>query len=75
MADLKFPPSDTPRAPDAGSTHWITTAEAADRAEVSGTTIRRWIETGELRAIRVGPGPRARIRVDLNSLLALVVPA
>lgn len=69
MADPTSPQSEptTPR--------WVGTQEAATAAKVSTTTIRRWIASGDLRAIRVGPRGGTRIRVDLDSVLALVVPA
>ncbi len=48
----------------------VTTAEAAKRLRVHPATVRRWIEKGDIPAIRFGRG-RYRIRTaDLDSVLA-----
>lgn len=59
----------------AGRSRLVSTQEAADYCGVSTTTIRRWIDGGELRAFRVGPKGGTRIRVDLESVQSMVVPA
>lgn len=49
--------------------------EAADAIDVSPTTIRRAIATGELRALRVGSNGRYRIRpADLEAYLTPAEP-
>jgi excisionase family DNA binding protein len=46
----------------------LTVAEAGKRENVSERTIQRWIEKGELKAIRLGSGPRAHIRIEPAAL-------
>jgi excisionase family DNA binding protein len=46
----------------------LTVAEAAKREDVSERTIQRWIEKGELPAIRHGTGLRAHIRIEEATL-------
>jgi excisionase family DNA binding protein len=41
----------------------LTPAEAMDSLRVSYSTLRRMIDSGELRAVRVGPGRYLRIPV------------
>ncbi len=48
--------------------------EAARRGGVSDTTIRRWIRSGALPAVRIGPPPNGRLRVALADVLALSDP-
>jgi len=45
--------------------------EAADRCDVSYRTIRRWIASGDLNAVRVGP---RLIKIDADDLAALLRP-
>jgi len=42
-----------------------TVQDAADHFGVSPRTIRNWIESGQLEAVRIGP---KLLRVDINSL-------
>lgn len=53
----------------------LTAAEAAAAVGVSSVTIRRWASTGELPAVRLGPGERARYRIRPDDLAAFVRPA
>jgi excisionase family DNA binding protein len=46
----------------------LTVADAAKREGVVARTIQRWIERGELTAIRHGTGPRAHIRIEETAL-------
>lgn len=48
-------------------THWLTIRQAAQKANVSTSTIRRRIEEGKLRIARTA-GDRGHYRVDSNSL-------
>lgn len=52
--------------------HWLTPAEAARRTGVSLRTIRRRIETGELKAYRHGP---KLLRIDAAEVDRLLQPA
>ena len=45
------------------TTTLLSVTEAATRLNVSTKTIRRWIEAGELPAVRL-PGPGRRLRID-----------
>jgi excisionase family DNA binding protein len=45
--------------------------EAADRCGVSYRTVRRWIASGQLNAVRVGP---KLLKVDAADLAALLQP-
>lgn len=58
-------------APAATSPAYGTIAEAADRLQVSGKTVRRYIAAGRLTAVRIGP---RLVRVDLASLERLARP-
>ena len=51
------------------------TAEAAVAVGVTSVTISRWASTGELPAVRLGPGERARYRIRRDDLEAFVRPA
>lgn len=57
--------------PHAAPTQWISLQEAATRLHISEKTVRRWITTGKITAIRVGP---RLIRVDAASLDASAQP-
>jgi excisionase family DNA binding protein len=51
----------------------LTVSEVADRLSVSIRTVRRRIEAGEIRAVRLGSGPQPPVRIDpaeLESWLA-----
>lgn len=50
---------------------YATTAEVADRLQVSTRTIRRYIADGTLKAVRIGP---RLVRVDVASVDALARP-
>ncbi|WP_127475055.1 helix-turn-helix domain-containing protein [Microbacterium sulfonylureivorans] len=50
---------------------WGTIQQAADTAQVSDKTIRRWVAAGLIEAQRFGP---RLIRVDMTSLEALGRP-
>lgn len=50
-------------------------ADAADYAQVSVRTIRRWIAIGSLTAHRVGPRLLRIERADLDSMIAVVPTA
>lgn len=45
--------------------------EAADYCDVSYRTMRRWVASGQLRAVRVGP---RLIKVDVSELAAFLQP-
>lgn len=49
-------------------------AFVAEYLAVDHTTVRRWIERGDLRAYRLGSGPKAILRLDLNEVEAFVRP-
>ena len=49
-------------------TEQLTIKQAAERINVSQSTIRRFIDRGELRPFRYGP---RLIRIDANDLLAM----
>lgn len=51
---------------------FFTVAEIADRLRLSSRTIRRWVNSGRLRAIRTAPRDGGRIRIaapDLDAFL------
>jgi len=52
---------------------WLSIAEAAARASVSTRTVKRWIVSGALHAVRL-PSPKGKghLRVRLNDLEALL---
>lgn len=71
------------RRPASGSTTTAATASprrlrsvafVAEYLACDHTTVRRWIEHGELRAYRLGSGPKATLRIDLNDVDAFVRP-
>lgn len=49
--------------------HLIGIQEAADRLGVSYRTVRRWIATGRLTAVRVGPRLLKVSAADLDALM------
>jgi excisionase family DNA binding protein len=49
-------------------------AFVAEYLAVDHTTVRRWIDRGDLRAYRLGSGPKAILRLDLNEVEAFVRP-
>jgi len=53
----------------------LTAAEAAAAVGVSAVTVRRWAQSGELPAVRLGGGPLARYRIRPDDLEAFVRPA
>lgn len=42
----------------------LTVEQIADQLNLSARTVRRRIDSGELRAFRLGIGPKAPVRVD-----------
>jgi excisionase family DNA binding protein len=58
-------PSNQPR--------WISVRQAAERAAVSGRTIKRWIKSGALPAIRLpSPGQTGHLRIRVGDVEALL---
>ena len=57
------------------TTALLTVADAARTLGVSDQTIYRLIGSGELRALRVGFGPRAQYRIDPEELAATIARA
>jgi excisionase family DNA binding protein len=57
------------------STEYVTPAEAADLLRLSRETVYRLVRRGDLRAIRVGNGPNASLRIHPDDLVALIRPA
>jgi excisionase family DNA binding protein len=51
--------------PDPEQPRWATLREAADYAPISLATMRRWVQTGRIPAVRLGPRD---IRVNLNDI-------
>ncbi len=49
---------------------FLTTGEIAKICEVSAKTVIAWTERNELRAFRIGRGPRRVTMDDFNSFLA-----
>lgn len=48
---------------------WLTLAVVADELDVSTRTVQRWVENGDLAAVRL-PGGRLRVqRAELDSAL------
>ncbi len=47
---------------------FVTLADAAERCNVSVRTVRRWIDSGHLRAYRVGPRTIRVVIEDLDNL-------
>lgn len=52
----------------------VTTAEAGRMLNVSTDTVRRYLEAGKLRGIRIGDETGAPVRVFRSSVLALIKP-
>ena len=46
----------------------LTIREVAERLNVSRSTVRRRVDMGELPAVKLGSGPQAPVRVDLDEL-------
>lgn len=46
----------------------VTIQHAADYLHCAPLTIRRMIARGQLSGFKIGPGPRAPIRVDMNEI-------
>jgi excisionase family DNA binding protein len=68
MSNKKSPQGNVGPSPELS---WLTLQAAAERAQVAPRTIRRWIASGDVHAVRLG----ARlIRVDAASLDALARP-
>lgn len=57
----------------ADSAVYLTVAHAADRANISSRTIKRWIKAGYLSAVRLpSPKGRGRLRIRVGELEALL---
>lgn len=54
---------------DAASSEYMSTAEAATFARVSGDTLRRWVKDGKLEAFKAGRELRFK-RKDLEGLMS-----
>lgn len=52
----------------------LTPAEAAAELGVSAASVRRWVASGELQAVRLGDGDLARIRIPRAALERFVRP-
>lgn len=52
---------------------WVTVAEVAQACRVHHRTVRRWIDSGDLRAYRVGTG-RGSLLIARDDLDGLVSP-
>ncbi len=48
--------------------HLLTTGAAAARLRITRQTLYRLVAAGELRALRLGPGPRAHYRIESDEL-------
>jgi len=46
----------------------LSAEEVAARLGVSSHSVRSWVRSGRLPALRLGPGPLARIRVEESAL-------
>ena len=53
---------------------YLTVAKLAHKLDVSPWTIRDWIKSGKLRAIKLGDNPRAAVRIKPSDVDALLVP-
>jgi excisionase family DNA binding protein len=51
------------RLDDAAARPYWTIRELADRYRLHPETIRRWIAKGAIKSVRLGDGPKPRIRV------------
>lgn len=49
-------------------------AFVAEYLDVDHTSVRRWIDRGDLRAYRLGSSPKAAIRLDLNEVETFIRP-
>lgn len=49
-------------------TVWLTVKETADRAHVTGGTVRRAIREGKLAAFRLSETSRGRLRIRLSDI-------
>jgi excisionase family DNA binding protein len=52
----------------------LSVGEVAVLLGVHEVSVRRFVERGELPAVRLGHGVRARVRIDPRDLSALTVP-
>lgn len=50
--------------------HYLTPAQVADELQVTVVTVRRWINSGVLRASKAGPRRWMVRRTDLDAFLA-----
>jgi excisionase family DNA binding protein len=53
----------------------LSASQAAAELGVTTSTVRRWVANGDLRAVRLGAGPLARIRIPAEALRELLRPA
>ena len=53
----------------------LTPEQVGRRLSVSSASVRRWIQSGELEAVRLGSGDLARYRISDDALAAFVRPA
>ena len=49
---------------------WLSPQDVADRLSVSRATVRRWIEAGELRAVRITPQTHRVAMSELERFLS-----
>lgn len=54
--------------------HLLSVRQAAAELGVSTLTVRRWVNAGDLRAVRLGSGPLARIRISREALEEFLRP-
>lgn len=64
MADTNFSP------PTSGEDPWLTVAQVSDELKLHPATVRSWVKSGRLAAVRVGRTWRVR-RSDLDRALEL----
>ena len=53
----------------------LTVHEVARLVRVTPKTVRRWIRTGRLVAVKAGPFPNSRVLVPASSLVSVLRPA
>lgn len=63
-----------PTTPPAAGTQWETIAQAVERTGFADATIRDLIAEGRLPAYRLSNRPRARIRLKVTDVDALLQP-
>ena len=62
------------RLPNQSQTEFLTPAGAAAELHITARTIRAWIASGRLRAVRTDPGRGGRLLVRRSDVLALLLP-